>query len=431
MNPSRRILVAAISSALVTVVCGQALAEAEPDMSKVCVQAADGKRYVDPNRYVAKALADEGVTDFALDLTGGDVTKQTRLEAVRRSNYCGLHKDLCTEDTQPKLTKVRDATRRFLRFAAANPPLPHYSVAENGTGASPIESFLDGSMRVACVGTMSPNSPTDFGLLALRSKAEDLLVPTSKLKTLTPAVIGFDHNAIAKTDTYSATAVLGVQLPFKNWDNGYWVRSYVYLKYNLKSVNATPTPAGNINNLSAGLLLGVFVPYNEFRAYPEFTKSLYDGSEVFNATLTDYLEPPIPGIYKYAQLRDAVSILLQPVVTISYFDVASAGSNAALATTPDYFRAGPGAELSLSGNPGTLLQQFSLNASYRYLHGFSGPQRDLENFVGSISYAPFANISGLSDPGSNFTITLKYVSGRDLTSLSRQDDLTIGLGYKF
>jgi hypothetical protein len=425
MNRLRRFLVAAFSSALGAALGGQAMAESEPDMSKICVQG-----QIDRDRYVAMALADAGVTDFALDTAGGDVTRQTRLEAIRRSNYCGEHAAQCAEDTQPKLTTVHNATLRFLRLAAAG-ELPHYRVVENGAAASTmLEGFLDGSLKISCVGTMPKSTPVDFGVLALRSRPEDLTVPKSGLKGLIPAVVGFDHNAIAKTNTYSATAVLGVQVFKKTWDDGHWLQVYPYLNYKLKSVNATPTPAGNINNLGAGLLVGAFAFHNELSAYPEFTKSLYNGSEVFNATLTDYLEPPIEGVDRYALLGDAIFVLLQPVLTLSYYDVVAAGSDATLAVTPDYFRGGPGGELRLIGYQG-ILQQFSLSASYRYLHGFSGTQRDLENFVGSISFAPFASTSGLTDPGSNFTITLKYVVGRDPGSLTKQDDLTIGLGYKF
>ena len=408
--------------------------EKDPDPKTVCANS-----QLSRDRYLASAFADAGISDFALDTTGTEtITTAIRAEAMNEDSFCQVHGH-CDKGTADNLFDLRAKVARFLTRVAGGKSAPAFSAAPSHFPDmwSTLDAFLAGSFVVSCQAPAPTNSQVAAGgaakspgiVLEVRATPDDLAQSDpSAFKGLTPASIGYDRNKVAKTDTYSVTGVVGFSLGDLLSDRSHaFLDVFPFVSLNLKSVNTTPAKTGTIDNLGAGLVTFYLFPtgdhfYNVFKFYPLYTRSLYDRSETFTGQMSYYPEPFAKYLDQYTDVFGIGAYSLQPVLTASYLRVLSAGTNAGLAGSPDFFRAGPGADFHFYGAPQTILTQFTVTASYRYLHSFTTTAKDIANFTGSISFAPYAS--------QNVSLALKYTAGRDLQSLQKQNDLVLGLGLK-
>jgi hypothetical protein len=261
----------------------------------------------------------------------------------------------------------------------------------------------------------------------------------ASLKGLTPATIGFDANMVAHTHTYTATTLMGYGL-------GTWTLSreatealYPYVSYSLNSVNSHPVKSGNFDNLSVGMLSDTVFPFlgmeSEVLIYPQFTRSLYDHASSLTIGAAYEPEPVLPFINAPYAVDKLVYVSLVPAGNVVYTHVIDAGTDPLLATTSNFLRAGPGLSAHLYGYEDGPLKQFSFGANYTYFGSMDGTTPTFSDFQAAISFSPLAGSAagggGASSASQNFTITLKYVAGRDLSSLKKQQDLTLGVGLKF
>jgi hypothetical protein len=113
--------------------------------------------------------------------------------------------------------------------------------------------------------------------------------------------------------------------------------------------------------------------------------------------------------------------MAQPNFNLAYERVTSAGQNAVLRAIGNYTAFGPGVDLYLFGFPGSILEQFNLNASYRYFH--TDRIGEISYFTGALSYMPAGQ--------QNVSVTFKSTIGKDLNTLVSGKQYTLGLGIKF
>jgi hypothetical protein len=206
-----------------------------------------------------------------------------------------------------------------------------------------------------------------------------------------------------------------------------------YIGTNVKKVNSTPPPkSGNLEALSGGILTNTLFPlfelnneklYHELRVYPQFVRNYQDRSETLSGTISYIPEPAVPVLGSVYDIGELLFIMARPSFNLAYEHVAAAGENQTLRMIGNYTAFGPGVDVYLYGFPGSLLEQFGANASYRFFHNTQSGLNSISNFQSSLSYYPFGQ--------QNFSVTFKYVVGKDLSTLVSQKDYTIGLGIKF
>jgi len=412
-----------------------------PDPKDVC-RAVPGD--LSAVRTIAKLFDVNSISDWGLDPSGGQVTPELRADALENLRCVGSS---CSKDTAQKLQTAAGQLKSFI-VSVAEGREKQFELVSSLTAddqARLIHAFDTNRLHIVChvvandvpavVSSAGSEDKTPLQRIEVRSAIDDLSIDSSSswFAGLTPATIGFDDNDIAHTRTFSATAVLGYDVGQASYGDGF-LDFYPFVAYSLKSVNATPTPPGNIDNASAGVLARAFFHagfYQELRLYPEYTRSLYDGAQTLTFSATYLPEPgTIPFLAApHAIGDDFIFLGFVPSANLSYVDVLSAGRNLALATHPGYLRLVPGLDAHLYGAAGTFFSRFSAGASYRFYHAIDGNTGDFTNFQASLNFVPFPN----PDPSAtqNITITLKYVIGQDPTSLVHQNDITIGVGVKY
>ena len=425
-----------------------------PKAEDVCVRTLD-QFTLDKARLIANFLDAEQVTGWTID-TSGAITPQEQANAVHLAEFCGLAGSHCSKTAAARLRDVRADFRQFLQRAvkgidaavrlsprpgnalsddlvtdffedryigicappAAPPPAPASASAEPPPAAAPAET----------------QAPSLASRIEVRSKIGDLAYDSgdTAFKGLSAATIGFDANAANHVDTVTSSGVIGFRLdrlhPAPTTAPSARIDLIPFLGLNLKKVESKPPPkTGNLDTLSGGVLGDALFPlgfYHELQFYPQVAHSYQDASETVSANLTYIPEPAIPVIGAIRNIGDEVYISARPSFNLSYQHLVDAGENAALRATGSYWRYGPGVDFSVFGYPGSLLQQFSLAASYRYLRNAAARGPDpITNFTSALSYTP---------PGQqNVSVTFKYVVGNDLDTLTSQKEYTLGLGVKY
>jgi len=88
-----------------------------------------------------------------------------------------------------------------------------------------------------------------------------------------------------------------------------------------------------------------------------------------------------------------------------------------------FLRTGGRLGLNIQGAEDTLLEQFGLEVSHKYLHGFIGPPNNINRFEAALSYRV---------PGSeNYKLSISYQDGRVDDTLEDKEFWKTTLGVRF
>jgi hypothetical protein len=439
-----------LTSALLTSIILASTAAAapfDPKIGDVCAAspaAAGARSRVDTRKLLGALLKSQGIYEFDLDTSGGDATFETRITAVTSFNTFCSAPGRCSQGTATKLSNAAIALIDFLKRNAR--PVPG---GQAGFEVMPSVGDLDqarltaflrgarGSFQVACVaGATAPAASTGeaeaqikkiVSSIAVRKNIEDLAIPSSskKFQSLDRATVSYTDDGIKGTRTLATAGVAGYQLPASLL--GEYASTILFVDYSGNRVWAdNPKNSQNIGNFGAGMLgsfdIPIFGYFQNVNLFGHYMHSHVTDSDLFAAKVTITPDLPIPGVGIAFNPNDGpLAFLLKPQLKLVYGSVLNAGSNPLLIDTHDYARGGGKVAFWIFGVD-SLFKNFTLNASYESLKVWKGPLDTISRFESTLSYT-------LGDQD-NWAIELKYVNGRNVDTLEREQIVKIGLGYK-
>ncbi|HXL67478.1 MAG TPA: hypothetical protein VN930_01800 [Xanthobacteraceae bacterium] len=418
-----------------------AAASLNPKIEEICTQAPKPGQVtsVDHRRLVGYLLKSQQIYDVDLDKSGGDVSYAQKTQAILRfDRFCAA--GTCSKDAEAKLAEALGALYDFLKDHSR--PLP---AGQNGFVVTPaivdrpdpkaLQAFLEGNggYQLACVAaTLKPEPQPEqtqaekevaaaFANVRIRKNIEDLRVSrtSKKFDSVDRANIGLNKDYVKRSQTFSLEGVAGVPLTEDRASS--WI---LFTSYKAQHVNpASKTP--NTGNVGVGLLNDSRFMVGEYEQSLQLfshlvhsyvtDSNLVTGNVVFTP---DFLFPGV-GI-AYNPNDGPFAFLIKPQLKLFYAHVIDAGTNPILVADKEYLRAGPRVEFWIFGTTG-LVKNYSFNTNYEFQEAFRGPF-DVARLESKLVYT--------FPEQQNWSLQLSYVNGRDLNTLERQKQLTLGLGYR-
>ena len=405
-----------------------------PDAKELC------KTPLSPQRMVAKLFDDKGISDWQLDTNGALITPDERTRALTIGNYCVGRP--CAEKGQEKLTAATAELEQFLkRIRSGNDPNYHL------TKSVPVPDLVDEYLLarqfdVVCTpagsDSASTNPPGDSSKektfadrLAIRGTVTDLVPSFVSYKSLSSASFSADRDSIADKSKYAISGAVGYlldPLPLRSLDTHIDVTPY--LAVNLKKTVSTPAATGNTNVQGIGLLFDTLIKagfHHEFKLAPQIVRDFEDKSNTALAVLTYLPEPSWPTIGAPFDVGNLLSVEFRPSISYTFGDVLTKNGSTSLGATGHFDRYGGELDVRLYGWPNSVLEPFTLAWSGVRLQTSGEAGYDvLRNSMTSLR-------SSLGKPTARPTgsISLKYTTGRDLSSLQPVRELVLGLGVKY
>ncbi len=277
-------------------------------------------------------------------------------------------------------------------------------------------------------GEAKPKSPLEKLKLLVRKDASEFL---KTQKQADPAIFALNRDLDAGTDNLTAKIAIG--LPTTLYEDAQSRRELTGIFYGaLDRIEQSNKP--DVTNISAGarLTLTKFPSVGEvdwgyrIDANANFLSDEEADSLILNGDIAFH---PWPPFRLFTSGADAGPIRARASMKAlaEFGEVFDAGAKPELIGTNNYFRAGGEVGLSLRSNPNSdaakALNNFRLNARYKYLHGFDGPVENFSQFEVSLQYQ-FPEFP-------NAGLELKYFDGRIDTSLEKSEFLLGGLTLKF
>lgn len=437
------------STLLISIVLASTAAAApfDPKVSDVCAAtpaAAGARGKVDTRRLLGALLKSQGIYEFDLDTSGGDATFETKIKAVTNFNTFCNAPGRCSQGTATKLSNAAIALIDFLRRNARVVPAGQagFEVTSSVSGLDQprLTAFLrgaPGAFQVVCVaGATAPAAPIGeaeaqiksiVSSIAVRKNIEDLTIPSSskKFQSLDRATISYTDDRIKGTRTLATAGVAGYQLPASLL--GEYASTILFADYSGNRVWAdNPKNNQNIGNFGTGVLGNFDVPlfgyFQNVNLFGHYVHSHVTDSDLFAGKMTITPDLPIPGVGIAFNPNDGpLAFLLKPQLKLVYGSVLNAGSNPLLIDTHDYARGGGKIAFWIFGVDG-IFRNFTFNASYESLKVWRGPLDTISRFESTLSYT-------LGDQD-NWAVELKYVNGRNVDTLEREQIVKLGLGYK-
>jgi hypothetical protein len=250
-------------------------------------------------------------------------------------------------------------------------------------------------------------------------------------KGLDRASLSFSRDYVAKTKTYHLEGVVGVGLgPVQLSQTSLAsIELIPYVGYTRQLVEGGPKAnQTNVQNVTAGLIGDWIFPvdnyYQDLQAYPQIVHSNRTNADVLSGNVVFTPDFPVPGIGgKYLPYQGApMSFLLTLQAKTVFGQVLNAGSDPTLGASKDFVRVGPRVGATIFGEDG-VVAGWSLGAIYEYQKVLQGQFNSVSRFDATLAYTM---------PGQEFwSMQLKYVNGRNLDTLERVQQLTLGVGLKY
>jgi hypothetical protein len=339
--------------------------------------------------------------------------------------------------------RTAEAVRAFLfGLPQAEPPVCRLAKTDADPGTNAAKSGSpkggksgDGSNKDGKDGGGSNNDQAPQvlpGYFSLRQTVEDLPIPQSdsRFKGAKQASISLTDDKIAHKNSYTVDLAAGYTIGRSSFDEAGHVVGQVtpFFTYNQQTVR-TSDPKKNVyaNNLGFGVMGDVTFPtgwggYQNVNFYPKYVTSERNGAEVFSGTFVYTPMYGIPGIDSVLYIvPQALSFVFTPQLKEGVNDVVNAGGDITLLQKGSYYWIGPKLNLTVFGEG--VLEGFGYYATYEVYKVESGNIAHVENFQTAITY-DFGKTKLMS-------VQLKYQKGRNLDTLERLDQLTLGLGVKY
>lgn len=443
-----------ISATLVTCLGATAAYAASfaPDLDVVCAPSpvpAAARASVDRKKLIGALLKEQAISDLDLDPSGNDLTFETKLNAVLGgAAFCSGPKR-CSEGTAGKLNLANEKLVSFLRdnsravgpgqsgFEVSPPVSRSRDLAQVRETARLVDDFLHGKggLRVACIA--GPVAPADeahvqakkvLSAIAVRKSIDDLAAKpgSDSFRSAGRASVSYTDDGIKGTRTLASEAIVGYRLPDSLLRAG--SSATLFATYYGNRVWAIdPKDEENVGNVGTGILGNFGFPVldtaQSVQIFGHYIHSHVTNSDLLSAKLTMSPNLPLPGLGATFRPGNAgpLEFAWEPQLKLVYGSVLNAGSNPLLIDTHDYARGGGKISFWIFGVDG-IFKNFTFNTSYENLKVWRGPLDTVSRFESALSYT-------LGDQD-NWAIELKYVNGRNVDTLEREQIVKIGLGYK-
>jgi hypothetical protein len=386
-----------------------------------------------------------GLSPIDLDSTGNGISFEKERDAlVNPDSFC--RSVSCSKDTAGKLGQAQTLLISFLTRHTRDPSPGGFDTSRVPITSAGLQAFLRGdpnggvaycvpmaSSSSARTATDSPSSAAINlvpGHVALRQTVEDLRFPQDSegFKGAKAATLSIVNDRIARKSSFSIDAALGYASDRISLDEeGNFVGQITpFATYNQKFVQ-TPDikTSSRTQNVGVGVIgdmtfaVGGF--YNNVAVYPKFVDSLSSRAQVASGNLVYTPEFGIPGIDNaYYIVPDFLAFQFVPKLKVIYKDVTRVGSNTEL-KNGSYVWIGPSLNFNLYGDG--AFSGFTYNATYEGYRVTRGVVKDVSNFQTSIAYD--------LTPAKLASLQLKYERGRNLDTLEKVNQVTLGLGLKY
>lgn len=439
-----RLVVSAILASCLSV--GANAQSFTPELDEICVpnpMPAAARGSVDREALIDALFAKAKIE--RRDLRG--FTSKEQLQAVLHPRELCMAPGRCSKEKEAKFVHANELLFGFLRrnsrpvapgesgFEVSPPISRSTDLAQVAESERLVDGFLRGKgrLRVACIA--GPVAPADeahaqarkiFSSIAIRKSIDDLAVaPGSEdFRSAGRATVSYTDDGIKGTRTLNSEGVAGYKLP----DSLLGTRSSatLFATYSGNRVWAKdPKDDENIGNVGAGILgnfgFDVFNTSQRVQVFGHYVHSHVTNSDIFSTKLTMSPNLPLPGVGRIFQPGGPLAFAWDPQLKLVYGSVLNAGSNPLLVESSDYARGGGKISFWIFGLDG-IFKNFTFNASYESLKVWKGPLDTVARFESALSYA--------WGDQENWAIELKYVNGRNVDTLEREQIVKIGLGYK-
>jgi hypothetical protein len=433
----------------------------EPKIEDVCTNSASNpkKLVLNPKLLVGQLLEKHaGITALDLDRKGDGVIYPQNAEAlVNPVAACANNK--CGKDVEKKLGVALIDVIAFIN--RHQDPIP---ASQSGIDARPLAGSLDfktgllrqfflgltkieavcskGSSTPAAPGSAGTPSPPQQGagtetaaapgFFSLRQNVEDLPFSQDdqKFKGLKQASVSIVSDRVAVKSTFAVDAATGYTFGRMSFDEeGRYIGQITpFVVYNQQFVEtATPAKNSRAQNVGFGVLgdltfPAIFGGYQNVQFYPKYVTSLVTDARVLSGNFVYTPMFGIPGIDSvYYLIPEMLSFKLTPQVKAVVHDVLDAGTDAALLKKGTYYWVGPRTDLMFYGEG--LLAGYTLSTTYERYRVLEGLVKNVYFLQTALNY-DFGKAKLMS-------IQLKYQKGRNLDTLERIEQITLGLGLKF
>lgn len=431
----------------------------QPAICTLDAQAEPARRVVDPQRLIEWLLASDPISDRALDANAdGDTLFLEKQVALAKENYC-FGPPRCSAADVAAQSRIHQALVEFIddegegayAFERLRRPDPvdrasipalaldlenedlDYQIGEILARGQPF-------VRIVCVepgppmvaGVPSSPAPTSYlGLgiersgFRLTGQIDDLSKSRDRLRDVDPAVFSIARDLEDGVTRYQVDAVAGYEFEISRGDTARaGLIPFGLMQRFFDGVNDT------VDNLGAGVQVAAQLRAEDLGSSEVAVTPLLEtdssfesliGSLKFRWSPTLPPDAPVPlGFYEQ----------FGPVVATLGLDALSEGGrvfdpgdNPELTEEEDFFRIGGRLRFRVRGAEETLIEQFEIEVSDRYLRSLAGEPENINLFESSFSYI-FPGVE-------NYRLSFTYSTGRVEQSLDQIDQWQTQLGVRF
>ncbi len=433
-----RVLVAAL--AIVAASHTAALSAFNPKPSQVCpIGEPTSIRPMSPGHVLWRVLTNNGLSAIDLGIPNND--KAAAKALLNPGNHCASYK--CGEDVEENLHNAYEELRVFWNANAHEPGIGdkfRTGPAPTDTPKTVLTAFFDGKIKAVCLAEKAPDQvQTPIGdaprrrlEFRVRKDASSLHVRQSQeeaFDNVERASFAFTRDYRAATSSYNFDGVVGLATGRVQLDRTSQASFELipYVGFTRQYVSGDPD-APNVKNITAGLISHWIIPISgylqQLDVYPQIVHSHRLNANILTGNVV--LTPDIPifgmGRPHPLYLGAPVSVQFKPQAKFVYGHVLSDGGDMTLRASKDFSRFGPRLSAILLGEAG-VFRGWSLRANYEYLKVLQGSD---------YAYPRFDTTLAFTMPGQKYwALELTYIDGRNLDTLERVRQLTLGLGFKY
>ncbi len=429
----------------------------EPKIGDVCSKSPNNPRVLvlDSKKLIAQLIEkQEGIAPIDLDTSGDGISSKQEAEALLNPDlFCSTNR--CGKNVSVKLGKAFVDLYDFIQRHAKPVDQTKDSIdTRKLTDATMLKAFVRGNAAhdiasctaVAAAPTSSPSQEssgprtnkrqqaTDYsipGFFSLRQSVDDLPVPQSdpSFKGVKQANVSFSDDRIAQKSSFSIKAAAGYTWGPMSLDEAghYFARVTPFITYDQQYVETSVQKNNSYaQNVGTGLMGSLTFPalfggYQNIQVYPKFVHSLRNSAEVLSGNLVYTPMFGIPGIDSATYLiEDLLSAKFIPQIRVVANDILDVGHSPPLLQGSSYYWIGPKGELKFFGEG--LLDGFTFDTSYE-AYATTGTEKQISYFQTALAYN-FGAAKLMS-------VQLQYQKGRNLDTLEKIDQLSLGLGVKY
>ena len=429
-----------------------AAAPFEPKIDEVCSERAGTRqRFLDPRKVVSRLLEkNAGISSIDLDNSGrGVVYPETAEALLKPAAFCASGR--CGKGTQEALGLAMTELLNFRDSNAGGSRTPPYiDTTPLSSSTTELRLFLlgRGSQQILCVpapvvtppapAAASGKEPTIAGVkwkdiphyFALRQTIEELVISqdSPRFASVKRASFSWMQDRVADRSSFGINLAAGYTVGRLALDEGgrWYGQATPFLTYDQQLVQTTTKTTG-AQNFGVGFMGDLTLPAwgngsQNIAVFPKYVRSLNSNAEVFSGNFVYTPMYGISGVDSVLYLvPEVLSFQFTPRLKLVYNDVLEAGTNPLLRASRRYHWYGPQLNLAVYGEG--PLAGFTYTAGYEWYRIAGGSLPSVALFQTALNYD--------IGPSKLVSVQLQYKNGRNLDTLERIEQITLGLGAKY